>query len=206
MVVTVHLEHGPQVRAASHDSRAVKVAGGVARQAAIRARAVWKPGKGVQHGLIASGLHFENRALAEGAPRAVVPYRLPAESSTRFAKGYAPSDPAANRWSTVSRPDESSLNTVPLLVSPPNKVVPNRLPALSRTSVACGRDPSPAGLPRNEYSTLKLVWACAGWLARTPSTNSTASGSAAIAIRRRRAEIRFANCRMLVIFLLAGAG
>src|SRR5437667_12289102 len=89
----------------------------------------------------------------------------------RPAKGFAPSGAPVKLCSKVSLPEVSSLNTVPLSEqggqSPPNGVVPYRLPALSLTKPATGSCPSSPDSPNvcstvslPEVSSLKTVPTC----------------------------------------------
>src|SRR5271157_1630426 len=79
----------------------------------------------------------------EAPPSEVVPYRLPCESRTKPALEYAPSPPVpVKQYSTVSLPVVSTVNAVPQPYgalharSPPELVVPYRLPCVSCTKPA----------------------------------------------------------------------
>src|SRR5580658_6230560 len=87
-------------------------------------------------------------------PANAVPYILPSASKTKPPIGVDPSSPPLKLYWTLSLPVASSLNTVPLPEIPPADVVPNRLPAASRTRSAAG--PAPSGDPVKLYSTVSV--------------------------------------------------
>src|SRR5262249_1068990 len=93
-------------------------------------------------------------------PELVVPYRLPTMSRTNPAAGPAPSAHPVKLWSTVTLPVVLSLKMTPHPLGhfpwPPVKVVPYRLPALSRTNPAAVEGAAPSAPPVKLCSTVSL--------------------------------------------------